>query len=209
MSEPDLFPPIKPDHAEAIGYVAAHWSLVEQQLGFLLYSLLDLHTIPGWAVTAEVGTLQRIATLGALLNLSGNREWIHAWSDLAKTMDDLRNLRNDAVHSAWQVVGPTHFRLRVKAKGRVTIKQGPFSTVELQRLSKEIRALVLKFSEFMYVILSGGAGKIINQLHPPGWPSATQAQSPSQKSPAGNRNPKRERQQRSRKQRRAPDASNP
>jgi len=54
MRDPERFPPIKPEHAQAIGYVAAHWSLIEEQLGFIVYGLLNLHTIPGLAATAEL-----------------------------------------------------------------------------------------------------------------------------------------------------------
>jgi hypothetical protein len=58
MRDPERFPPIKPEHATAIGYVAAHWSLIEEQLGFIIYNLLGLHMIPGMAVTAALNTLQ-------------------------------------------------------------------------------------------------------------------------------------------------------
>src|SRR5271169_6264090 len=95
MRDAKLFPPIKPDHAAAIGYVAAHWSLVEQQLGFMIYSLLDLHTIPGWAATAELTMLQRIHTISAFVNLTGNETWINTRNNLALILDDLRNRRND------------------------------------------------------------------------------------------------------------------
>jgi hypothetical protein len=49
MRDPKFFPPIKPEHAAAIGYVAAHWSMVEQQLAFMIYEMLHLNTILGWA----------------------------------------------------------------------------------------------------------------------------------------------------------------
>ena len=67
MRDFKLFPPIKPDHAAAIGYVAAHWSMVEQQLAFIIYEMLHLHTILGWATTAELTTLRRINTISAFV----------------------------------------------------------------------------------------------------------------------------------------------
>jgi len=131
MRDPEIFPPIKPDHAAAIGYVAAHWSLVEEHLAFIIYSLLGLQAIPGHAVTAELSTLQRISTISAFVSLTGNQAWIDTWDDITKTLDNLRNRRNDAVHSTWRVVGPEHWHMRVKAKGRVSIKQGAISTTSL------------------------------------------------------------------------------
>ena len=83
----------------AIGYVAAHWSMVEQQLAFIIYEMLHLHTILGWATTAELTTLRRINTISAFVNLTGEKAWIDAWADIAVTLDDLRNRQNYAVHS--------------------------------------------------------------------------------------------------------------
>lgn len=200
MKDPEIFPKIKPDHAEAIGYVAAHWSLVEEFLGFIIYNLLNLHTIPGWAATAELSTLQRVNTISTFLNLIGNKSWIETWDDIAKTLDDLRNRRNDVIHSTWRVVGPIHWRMRVKARGRITIKQGPIYTPSLRALSDEILALEERVAEFSFTLMKGGAAKAFNVANPPGWSPPTQDQSP--KSPSRSRNPKRERQQLSRAGRR-------
>ncbi len=201
MRDSKLFPPIKPDHAAAIGYVAAHWSMVEQQLAFIIYEMLHLHTILGWATTAELTTLRRINTISAFVNLTGEKAWIDAWADIAVTLDDLRNRRNDAVHSLWEPVGPGHFRMRIKAKGRLSIKQGPVTTPVLSALADEILDLLERLGEFTFTISAHDAWKIINQLSPPGWPTPLPAPSPSPK--AQPRNPKRERQQRRREARRA------
>jgi hypothetical protein len=198
MRDPEIFPPIKPDHAAAIGYVAAHWSLVEEHLAFIIYSLLGLQAIPGHAVTAELSTLQRISTISAFVSLTGNQAWIDTWDDITKTLDNLRNRRNDAVHSTWRVVGPEHWHMRVKAKGRVSIKQGAISTTSLMSLSNEILDLEDRIAKLTHTLLSADAGKIINQLHPPGWITRTQALNLSLKSQALIRNPKRKRQQRRR-----------
>lgn len=202
-----VFPPIRPDHAEAIGYVAANWSLVESQLAFMIYSLLGLQTIPGWAATAELSTLQRVFTVAAFVNLTGNNKWIDTWDDITKTFEDLRNRRNEAVHSVWEIVGPTHWRLRVKARGRVTVKQGPLETKALNNLANEILVLLEEMGQLTFELLRDDAAKIINQPHPPGW--LIPAQNPSQKLHALPRNPKRARQMRRRALRRRvpePDA---
>jgi hypothetical protein len=203
MRDPERFPPIKPEHAAAIGYVAAHWSLIEEQLGFIIYNLLDLHTIPGMAVTAELNTLQRMHLINALVSLTDKEDWIDRWGAIANTLDGLRNRRNDAIHSTWRVVGPDHWGTRIKAKGQVKIKSEMLPTKALEDLSTEILALVGQIDELALSLLQGGAGKIINQFHPPGWTSPTQAQAQSQALPSRTRNPKRERQQLSRAQRRA------
>jgi len=203
MSERSLLPPIKPDHAEAIGYVAAHWSVVEEFLAFLIYNLLGLEKIAGWALTAELSTFQRVSTISAFVNLTGKREWIETWDEITKSIDDLRIRRNDAVHSTWEVVGPAHFRLRVKAKGRVTIKQGPVYTPAIRLLAEEIQKLEERVVDFGTILLTEDAGKIINQPKPPGWPTPLPVPSQSPKAPP--RNPRRERKQRRRALRRALD----
>ena len=202
MRDPDRFPPIKPEHAQAIGYVAAHWSLIEEQLGFIIYNLLGLHTIPGIAVTAELNTLQRISFIGALLDLTGKQDWIDRWGAVASTLNGLRNRRNDAIHSTWQVVGPDHRGTRIKAKNQLKITSGVIPTKTLEDLSTEILVLVGQIDELILSLLQGDVAKIINQFHPPGWTSPTQAQAQSQASPVRIRNPKRVRQQLSRAQRR-------
>jgi hypothetical protein len=169
-------------------------------LGFIIYEMLHLHTIPGWAATAELTTLQRINTISAFVNLTGKKAWIDTWADISKTLDDLRNRRNDAVHSVWEPVGPGHFGMRIKAKGRLSIKQGPVTTAVLNTLSEEILNLLERLGEFTFTISVHDAWKIINQLSPPGWPTPLPIPNPSPK--AQPRNPKRERQQRRREIRR-------
>lgn len=194
--DPNIFPPIRPEHAAAIGYVAAHWSLIEEHLAFLISNTLGLHAIPGWAVTAELSTIQRVNMISALIDLSGHPEWINEWAGIIATFENLRNRRNDAVHSTSQVVGPAHWTLRIKAKGRVSIKQGPVYTPALQRLSDEILELEERIAVFDYEVITGGIGKIINQLHPPGWPVHPPTPRQSRKGPA--HIPKRERRRRRR-----------
>jgi hypothetical protein len=95
MTRPLLFPPITSEHAAAIGYVAAHWSLIEEFLATLMYQLIGLHRIPGQVITAEASFIQRIATITALINLTGNAKWIEDWQDIAKVLDGLRTRRNE------------------------------------------------------------------------------------------------------------------
>jgi hypothetical protein len=203
MRDPERFPLIKLEHAAAIGHVAAHWSLIEEQLGFIIYNLIGLHMIPGVAVTAELNTLQRISLIGALLGLTGKKDWTDRWGEIAKTLDGLRTRRNDAIHATWQVVGPDHRGTRIKAKNQLKITSGVIPTKTLEDLSMEILVLVGRIDGLISSLLQGGVAKIINQFHPPGWISPTQAQAQSQASPSRTRNPKRERQQISRAQRRA------
>ena len=175
MRDPERFPPIKPEHAQAIGYVAAHWSLIEEQLGFISCNLLGLHPIPGAAVTAGLNTPQRVDLISALVSLTGKQDWIDRWGAVASTLDGLRIRRNDAIHSIWQVVGPDHRGTRIKARGRVKIISEVLPTKALEGLSTEMLALVGQIDELTLSLLQGGAGKIINQFHPPGWTSPTQA----------------------------------
>jgi hypothetical protein len=203
MRDPERFPPIKPEHAQAIGYVAFHWSLIEEQLGFIIFNLLNLHSILGAAATAELSTLNRISTIGAFINLTGNKTWIDKWGAIATDLDDLRNRRNDVVHSAWQFRGLEHRRSRTKARGQLVIQSGPVATEDLIKLSDEILGLVDKIDALTLTLIQAGAWKIINQFHPPGWKAPSQIQGLSPRAPVQTPNPKRARQQVSRAQRRA------
>jgi hypothetical protein len=177
MRDPGRFPPIKPEYAQAIGYVAAHWSLIEEQLGFIAYNLLSLHTIPGMAVTAELTTLQRIQLITTLVSLSGNKDWIDRWDAIAIVLDGLRNRRNNAIHSTWRIVWAGHMSTRIKARGQVKVTYETLPTpVPLEELSSEILSLIDQIDALTLSLLQGSAGKIINQFHPPGWTSPTQSQ---------------------------------
>jgi hypothetical protein len=183
MPDPAIFPPIKKDHAAALGYVAAHWSLVEEHQKYLISSLLGLQPLPGHAVTAEISVLQRLYAIEALVGLTGNKEWITEWSQIVTETNRLRPLRNNAVHAIWHVVGDEHWGMRVKAKGRVSVTFGATPTADLAGLSDEILALEDRIAKFTYKVVIGGASEILKQPSPPGHASA-QAQPQSGQAPS-------------------------
>jgi hypothetical protein len=200
---PLLFPPITPEHAAAIGYVAVHWSLIEEFLGTLLYQLIGLHKIPGQAVTAEISYLQRVGTITALVKLTGKAEWITAWEDIIPILDDLRIRRNDAIHSAWSLVGSEHRKSSVRARGELKFKYETMHTSKLKDLSEEILDLYWKLTQFTVPLLQAGINKIVNQFRPPGWPvyPRSNSQVPNSSRKSQSRNPKRERKRRRRQER--------
>jgi hypothetical protein len=204
MTRPLLFPPITSEHAAAIGYVAAHWSLIEEFLATLMYQLIGLHRIPGQVITAEASFIQRIATITALINLTGNAKWIEDWQDIAKVLDGLRTRRNEVVHSAWSLVGSEHRSTRISAKGVLKFKYNTVETKELTQLSEEILDLYWRLTQFTVPLLQAGVSKIINQFHPPGWPvpiPPSSVQAPNSSRKVQPRNPKRERKRRRRRAR--------
>lgn len=170
MRDSELFPPISAEYAAAIGYVAAHWTFIEFQFAFLIYNLLGLHTIAGYAVTTEAGALQRLQILTTLIGLTGEEDWINEWGKIAKEFDALRNRRNDAVHAQWQPIGAEHWSMRIKARGQVTVTYGPVPIEDLKELSEKILVLEKMIVDIGSRLFKGGAKKIINQLHPPGPP---------------------------------------
>jgi hypothetical protein len=152
-----------------------------------------------------LSTIQRVQLISTLISLSGENDWIDRWDGIATALDGLRNRRNDAVHSTWRATAVGHFGARAKAKGQVKIKYDLVPTEALENLSTEILALVDEIDNLTLKLLQSGAGKIINQFHPPGWTPPIQSQGPSQGPPAQTPNPKRARQQRRRKGRRPVD----
>jgi hypothetical protein len=198
--DPNIFPPISKEHAAAIGHVAANWSLIEGQTANLTYNLLSLHAPAGHAVTAEMGMIQSGYLVKALIALTGNEAWIIEWDEIAVVLEDLRNRRNDAVHSEWSVHADEHFGLRRKAKGRVRVTLTPMPTRTLEGLVREIKALEDRMARFSYVVIVGGAPALINRLDPPGLllpppPSRARPRSRKQNAPVRTRALKREQKQ--------------
>jgi hypothetical protein len=149
--DPTMFPPIKPDHAQAIGYVAAHWSLVEESLTVVIGFLLRLPQTVREALTAEINTLNRTLIISALLEVGADQELLDEWHLLRREFDDLRVRRNDVVHAAWRVVEPGHYSKRIKARSKFKVEFKPVATEELAKLSKEI----VEFADKMVSLISG------------------------------------------------------
>lgn len=153
--DPEIFPPIKPEHAQAIGYVAAYWSLVEESLGVAIGFLLQLPPIVRAALTAEMSTVSRTQMIRTLIEVSGDVNALADWTVLAREIDQLRSRRNDVVHAVWEVAGHGHHSKRVKAKGRFRIDCKPVETAELMALAEAILDISDKLVSFISsVILS-------------------------------------------------------
>lgn len=160
---PDKFE-IKKDHAAAIGYVAIHWSLVEDHIAWLIYNLLGLQTMPGLAMTAELPTMQRLVLVRTLINLTGNPTWAAKWAEISNEADRLRAERNNIVHAIWIDRDVTN---RVKAKGKVDFQQSQMKTPEITAKANEILALSQKLALFNIEVISNGAAKILRQRNLP------------------------------------------
>jgi len=213
MRDPDVFPPITPTFAAAIGYVAAHWSLVEEQQACIAYNLLSLTQLTGLAVTADLGAMQREKLIQTLLALVSKPELEDEWSALIIKTAELRLRRNDAIHSVWRVVGTGHQGYRVKAKERLSITFDPMPITELKDLSDQILALDSRLTKFANNVLISGAAKILTDPLLP-LPQRPQAQALFPKPLTRIHTPKRERKLRRRsaqkmKARKEPGASDP
>jgi hypothetical protein len=149
--DPEIFPPIKPELAQAVGYVAIHWSFVEEQLATAIRFLLRLPPAVEIAMLAEVPTLTRVTMLRALMEVSGEVELSEEWDDLSDEFNELRAKRNDIVHGVWQVVEPSHYLKRAKAKSKLKFEYGPVDTGTVEKLSNEI----LEFSDKLVSLTSG------------------------------------------------------
>lgn len=165
-------PFLSPDHATAIGYVAANWALVEDHLGWLIYNLLGLQSMPGEAVTAELPALQRLVLIRTLVGMTGNVQWIERWASLSNEIDTLRIERNNVIHGVWRgdqmTLNPIN--RRVKAKGRVSITFTPFDPLQIFELSGFILRLANDIAKFNINLVSNGAIEILRSPNPPGPP---------------------------------------
>lgn len=180
---PNTFPPIKPEHAQAIGYVAVHWSEVEGLLAAAISFLLRLSPVVKAALTAELSTINRILIIRALCEASTDPLLLSEWDELVKELNDLRARRNDAVHAEWTVVEPGHYARRIKAKSSLRIEFKPVATEELMKLSEEILDLSDKLVSFISGIIHSNAPKKLEdhflrlpQAQVPGSAAPTQAQ---------------------------------
>ena len=158
-TDPTAFPPIKPDHAQAIGYVAANWSLVEEMLMVAIGFLLNLPPNVRAALTAEVSALNRVIMIRALLEVAKDPELLTEWHLLQCELNDLRVRRNDVVHATWRVVEPGHYSTRIKAKSKFKIDFKPVDTLEVVKLSKEIADFSDKLVSFNSGIISSEVPK--------------------------------------------------
>lgn len=147
--DPDIFPPIKPKHAQALGYVVANWSIVEEAVGGISLALLGISGHEGGhAVTAELSGAGRFALARVLLIAIRKQEWVDEWDDIELLFTKFRSRRNNAVHAVWHVVAPTHWAYRVRSQGKVAIEFGELSTTDLEQLAEEILVLLDRMSWF-------------------------------------------------------------
>ncbi len=137
------FPRISPEHAQALGYVVARWSRVEEVTAQTAATLLGLFEAPGGpAVWAEMSGAARFALVRTLLVETRIQEWLDDWDDLGPRFAELRSRRNDAVHSVWELAEGKHWAFRVRSTAGVIAEYGELSADDLVKLEREIDALL-------------------------------------------------------------------
>jgi hypothetical protein len=166
-------PSISPEHAEAMGYVASAWALLEEQQAWLIGNLLDLQDEVGAVLTTEMSELQRLNIITALITLAGKAKWMDEWAAISNEVQRLRPLKNNAIHSVtWgysaedlsiRRYSAQHLSARVRPKGKVAISYAPAETGELFQLAQSIRDLTLWQTKFSTKLIAKGAAKRLNR----------------------------------------------
>lgn len=156
------------DHATAIGYVASFWSVVEANQDYVIQVLLGLPSLTASAITAEYSTPQRLNLIKALLDLSGNDDWIAEWAILERKIDALRIRRNEAVHSSWELIGDEYFGTKIKSRGKVQVSVTHVHTNEIWELASRLMDITRPIIEFGDKLAAGGAAKQLKMQNPPG-----------------------------------------
>jgi hypothetical protein len=158
--DPKTFPPIKREHAEAIGHVTANWSSVEGAIAGIAHTLLGIQGEPAWAVTAEMSADALYNLVHALLWATREQAWVDEWREIAPTFAQLRTTRNNVIHAEWQVVEPSHWAIRVTRKMIVSFEHGEFSTERLLEISEQMFDLIGWLDAFCYNVAIPAGPKI-------------------------------------------------
>jgi hypothetical protein len=135
------YPLMKARHAQALGYMVAHWSVMDSTLGFFITILTGLRGDAAFVMNVELSSLQRAAVIRALLFETREQKWVDDWEDLMPRFEALRTLRNDAVHGLWHDDKGAYHAFRVSAKGRVSKRSVEISTARLNQLTEDTIAL--------------------------------------------------------------------
>ena len=126
--DPEIFPPIKPAHAEALGYLVATWSLIEGALAGIAHRLLGIEGEPAYAVTASLSSAGLSNLIHAMLVCARVPEHLEECQPLSAEVRRLGPLRNDAALGEWQVVGQSHWELDIMPGERVKFNSNKLST---------------------------------------------------------------------------------
>lgn len=158
--DPSTFPPILPEHAQAIGYVASNWSFVEDGLRFAVHILLGIEGEPALAVTAEMSSGNLFDLVHALLFAAREQSLVDEWRSLKDEFETLRSTRNDIVHAEWRVVGSSHYALRIKQRSRVRIEFGEYETAKIEDVANQIADFLGKIDAAIHNVVTPAAAML-------------------------------------------------
>ncbi len=144
------YPLMKARHAQALGYMTAHWTALDITLHTFISILMGLHGDASFVPAIDLSSMQRFAMIRAFLWEVREQEWIDEWDDIKPRFEALRALRNDAVHGSWNNTDSTYEVFRVSARERVSKRFIPFSTERLNKLTEDIIALYIEIDEFTF-----------------------------------------------------------
>jgi hypothetical protein len=132
------FPYMAARHAQALGFMVAHWGIMESTLDFFLHVMFGLRGDAAFVPSAELSSLQRFAMIRALLFETREQEWVDDWEGFMQRFEALRALRNDAVHGQWERGKDTYTAHRRTARGRLIHRTVEFPTERLNQLTEDI-----------------------------------------------------------------------
>ena len=154
----DGLPRLSPEQAQALGYVIASWSSVEEVVGVIAATLLGLAESPGsGAVLAELSGAARFTLVRTLLVEAQVQDWLDDWDDVDPLFNNLRGRRNDAAHATWNPVEGAYWAFRVRVRTGVVVDFGKLPADELHVLHRQIENLHSKVIDFARKVLPTAA----------------------------------------------------
>ena len=166
--DPNVFPPIQPDHAQAIGYVVVHWTAVEELIAFVAACLLGIEAREAaHAVTANLTSAGRASLVRSLLAATRRQDWLDDWDEMAPDLLRLQAERNTVVHGEWSVVAPSYWVRRVRSAGQVSWQAGAYSTAKVNALAQDIRTVEDRLWLFTMTIMPDVAQSLRNAVDLP------------------------------------------
>jgi hypothetical protein len=147
--------PLTEHHVTAIGYVTAHFSLLEHDVNVLIADLLRLQSSEDMiALTAHLSFANKLHLLGTLGGFRFKEE-DELGKLLTKMIEDMvktNDKRNQIVHARWFYYSPSENKsgvLRQTARGRIKTSVEGFTPEQIMDVSKTILEQHGKVQQFL------------------------------------------------------------
>ena len=146
------------EHLQAIGLIAAEWSILEITTEQMIMHFIAENWEKGRAITVEMGAVSRINAILALSKIEAlqgkiSPDHLKKLESLCNRLDSLRAERNKIVHGYW--ISPTEI-VKVTAKRELSVSHKSATIQEMNQIATDIAKLREEIWAFMLDELESG-----------------------------------------------------